>query len=86
MEVALGVGSLVLLVGGVCALVRRDIRPSQAATVLGIAVAVAAIALLATTLAPSFGSFYAFAVIAPTTLTGAVMAASVVGRPVRRGR
>jgi peptidoglycan/LPS O-acetylase OafA/YrhL len=82
MEVAIGVGSLVLLAGGLTAAVRRTIRPGQAAAVAGIAVAVAAIALFASWIGDN--GLYHFAVVAPTALAGIVMAVSVVSRPTRR--
>ncbi len=86
MEVALGVGSLVLLAGGVTAVVRRAIRPSQAVGVLAIAAAVAVIAVLADWLAEgrSLGAVYQFAVVAPTTLAGMAMAVSLVVQRQRR--
>jgi hypothetical protein len=86
MEVALGVGSLVLLAGGVTAVVRRAIRPSQAVGVLAIAATVAAIAVLADWLAEgrSLGGVYQFAVVAPTTLAGMAMAVSLVVQRQRR--
>jgi hypothetical protein len=82
MEIALGVGSLVLLAGGITAAVRRAIRPGQAAAVIGIAATVAAIAVLAGWVGQ--GAVYRFAVVAPTTLAGMAMAVSVVLRPPRR--
>jgi hypothetical protein len=82
MEVALGVGSLVLLAAGTTAAVRRAIRPGQALVVVGIAATVAAIALFAGWLGQ--GALYRFAVVAPTALAGIVMAVSVVLRPPRR--
>jgi hypothetical protein len=81
MEVAIGVGSLVLLAGGLTAAIRRAIRPGQAVAVVGIAVTVAAIALFASWLGQA--AIYRFAVVAPTTLAGIVMAVSVVLRPPR---
>ena len=82
MEVAIGVGSLVLLAGGVTAAVRRTIRPGQAVAIVGIAVTVAVIALFANWLEQA--AIYRFAVVAPTALAGIVMAVSVVSRPPRR--
>ena len=57
MEYALGIGSLVLLAGGVTAAARREIRPGQALTVVGIAAAVAAIVALADWLGGRLGAF-----------------------------
>jgi hypothetical protein len=85
MEVAMGVGSLVLLAAGVAAALRRTIRPTQALGVLGIAAAVAVVALLADLLADRLGGLYRFAVVAPTTVAGIVMAVSLATRPPRRG-
>jgi hypothetical protein len=79
MEVAIGVGSLVLLAGGLTGAVRRAIRPGQAVAVAGIAVAVGVIALFASWIGDS--AIYRFAVIAPTTVAGIAMAVSVVLRP-----
>jgi hypothetical protein len=84
MEIALGVGSVVLLAGGVTAAARRAIRPGQAWGVLGIAAAVAVIALLAGRVGQALGSGYQFAVVAPTTLAGIAMAVMLVLRPPRR--
>ncbi len=86
METAIGVGSLVLLAGGVTAAVRRAIRPGQAIGVLAIAATVAAIAVFADWLAEgrSLGAAYQFAVVAPTTLAGIVMAVSLVRQRPRR--
>jgi hypothetical protein len=84
MEIALGVGSLVLLAGGVTAASRQAIRPGQAWGVLGIAATVAVIALLAGRVGQDLGSLYQFAVVAPTTLAGIAMAVMLVLRPPRR--
>ena len=83
MQVALGVGSLVLLAGGSTAMVRRSMGPGQAISVLAIAVVVAVVALLADWLTRSrgLGSFYGPAVIVTTTLAGIVMAVAAVARP-----
>jgi hypothetical protein len=82
-DVALGVGSLVLMVGGITALVRRSIRPSQALGVLGVALAVAVI----TALASQFPSgVYRVLITLTTTAAGAVMAVAVAIRPQRRIR
>jgi hypothetical protein len=88
MEIALGVGSLVLLAGGVTAVVRRAIRPGQALGVVGIAAAVSIIAMLAGWLAEgrSLGAFYQFAVVGPATLAGIAMAVSLVLQRPRRIR
>lgn len=82
-DVALGVGSLVVLAGGITALVRRAIRPAQALGVLGVALAVAVIAALASHF-PS--SLYRVLIILTTTAAGAAMAVAVVTRPQRRIR
>ena len=86
METAIGVGSLVLLAGGVTAVVRRAIRPGQALGVVGIAAAVAVIAGLAGWFAErrSLGALYEFAVVAPTALAGIAMAISLVLQRPRR--
>jgi hypothetical protein len=84
MEFALGVGSLVVLAGGVAAALRREIRPGQATAVLGIAIAVAGIAALARMLSERLGGFYAVAIVLPTTLAGIAMAVALVTRPGRR--
>ena len=83
MEVAFGVGSLVLLAGGTTAFVRRSMRPGQAVSVVAIAIAVATVALLAQRLASGrgLGGFYTFAVTATTALAGIAMAIAVVARP-----
>jgi hypothetical protein len=83
MEVAFGVASLVLLAGGITAMIRRSMRPGQAVAVLIIAVVVAVVALLAQWLAGGrgFGGVYTFAVTATTALAGIVMAVAVVARP-----
>jgi hypothetical protein len=83
MEVAFGVGSLVLVAGGITAMIRKWMRPGQAVAVLVIAIAVAAVALLAQWLAHGrgLGGFYTFAVTATTTLAGIVMTIAVVSRP-----
>ena len=79
--VALGVGSLVLLAGGVAALVHRSMRPGQALGVLGVALAVVVIAALASEF-PS--GAYRVLIIGSTTVAGMAMAAAVVARPRRR--
>jgi hypothetical protein len=84
MEYAVGIGSLVLLAGGVSAAARREIRPGQALTVLGIAAAVAAIVALAGWLGGRLGAFYTVAIVLPTALAGIAMAVAVVTR--RPGR
>jgi hypothetical protein len=58
-------------------------RPGQAVSVLGIAVLVAVIALLAESLASGreLGSFYVVLVVATMTLAGIVAAVAVVLRP-----
>jgi hypothetical protein len=76
-DVVLGVASFVLLAGGVAAVVRRRMGPSQAAAVLAVAVGVAAVAAFATRF-PS--GVYATAVIATVTLAGIVMAVAVASR------
>jgi hypothetical protein len=82
-DVALGVGSLVVLVGGITALVKRSIRPSQALGVLGVALAVAVI----TALASHFPStFYRVLITLTTTTAGVLMAVAVATRPQRRIR
>jgi hypothetical protein len=83
MEVAFGVGSLVLLAGGITAMIRRSMRPGQAVSVLVIALVVTAVALLAQWLAHGrgLGGFYTFAVTATTALAGIAMAVAVVARP-----
>jgi hypothetical protein len=82
MEVAFGVGSLVLLAGGITAMIRRSMRPGQAVSVLLIALVVTAVALLAQWLAHGrgLGGLYTFAVTATTTLAGIAMAVTVVAR------
>jgi 1,4-dihydroxy-2-naphthoate octaprenyltransferase len=82
-DVALGAGSLVLFTGGLTAVVRRAMRPGQALGVLGLAIAVAAIAALASTF-PS--DFYRILIIGTTTVAGAAMAAAIVSRPLPRIR
>jgi hypothetical protein len=83
MEFAFGVGSLVLLAGGITALVRRSMTPGQAGGVLAIAAVVAAIAWLGDLLADrrSLGGFYSFALTASITLAGIAMAVAVVALP-----
>jgi hypothetical protein len=85
MELALGVGSLVLVAGGTAALIRRAMRPGQAVSVLGIAVLVAVIALLAESLARGrgLGSFYVVLVVATMTLAGMLAAVVVIVQPRR---
>lgn len=82
-DVALGVGSLVIVVGGVTALVRRAIRPGQALGVLGVAAAVSVIVALATRFP---GGFYPVLITLTTAAAGAGMAVAVVTRPERRIR
>jgi len=86
MEIAIGVGSLVLLAGGITAAVRRAIRASQVVGVIAIAGTVATVAVLADWLADgrSLGAVYQFAVVAPMTLAGIVMAVSLVLQRPRR--
>ena len=81
MEFALGIGSLVLFAGGVTAAARREIRPGQALTVLGIAAAVAVIVALADWVGGRLGGFYTAAIVLPTALAGMAMAVAVVTRP-----
>jgi hypothetical protein len=82
-DVALGAGSLVLLAGGLAAVVKRSMRPGQAVGVLAVAIAVAGIAALAS----SFPSdAYRILIIGTTTFAGAGMAAAIVSRPQRRIR
>jgi lipase chaperone LimK len=82
-DVALGVGSLVVLVGGITALVKRSIRPSQALGVLGVALAVAGITALASYF-PS--ALYRVLITLTMTVAGALMAVAVATRPQRRIR
>jgi hypothetical protein len=82
-DVALGVASVVVFVGGVTALVRRSLRPGQALGVLAVALAVATITALATTF-PS--SVYRVLIIITLALAGAAMAVAVATRPQRRIR
>ncbi len=82
-DVALGVGSLVLFVGGITALVRRSMRPSQALGILGVALAVATITALASVFP---GSDYRVLIIATLALAGGAMAVAVAIRPQRRIR
>jgi hypothetical protein len=86
MQVALGVGSLVLLAGGLVAVVKRRMTPVHAASVLLIAVVVAAVALLADWLAGrlGLGGFYVAMVVLTTTVAGIAMAVAVIIRPPRR--
>jgi hypothetical protein len=86
MQVALGVGSLVLLAGGLTAVVRRTMTPVQAVSVLVIAAVVAVVALLADWLAGrlGLGSFYVVAVVLTTTIAGVAMGVAVILRPPRR--
>ncbi len=82
-SLALGVGSLVLLTGGVAAMVKRTMRPGQALAVLGVAAAVTVIAALASAF-PS--EAYRILIIGTVTAAGAAMAAAIVARPQRRIR
>jgi hypothetical protein len=82
-DVALGAGSLILLTGGLTAVIRRAMRLGQALGVLALAIAVAGIAALASTF-PS--DFYRILIIGTTTLAGAGMAAAIVSRPLPRIR
>ena len=86
MQVALGVGSLVLLAGGVAAVVRRTMTPVQVASVLLIAGVVAVVTLLADWLSErlGLGGFYVFAVVLTITVAGIAMAIAVIIRPPRR--
>ena len=83
MEVALGLGSLVLLVGGVTGMVRRDLRPSAAVGIAAVAAMVAVVALAGQGLA---GTAYAVALIVPTTLGGLLAAVMIASRRTPRGR
>ena len=82
-DVALGVGSLVVLVGGITALVKRSIRPSQALGVLGVALAVAGITALASYFP---NALYRVLITLTMTVAGALMAVAVATRPQRRIR
>ena len=84
MQTALGVGSLVLMAGGVTALVRRALRPGQALGVVAIAVVVGLIAAFAHALGGRMGAVYEAAIVVSTTIAGIVMAVVVVTTPPRR--
>ena len=83
MQVAFGVGSLVLLAGGVAAMVKRSMRPGQAVGIVVIAIVVGVLALVARWLSTGrgLGGPYVFAVTATTTIAGMVMAIAVVTQP-----
>jgi hypothetical protein len=82
-NIALGVGSLALVAGGIAAVVRRSLRPGQAFGVLGIAVAMAGLTA-ATSLFPSG---VPRAVITVTlAVAGVAMAVAVATRPLPRFR
>jgi hypothetical protein len=87
-QVAMGTGALVLLAGGITAVVRREMRPGQALGVAGLALAVSALALLVSLLAGRSavtGGAYTFLVVATTTIGGMALAVAVVSaRPRRR--
>jgi hypothetical protein len=80
-DIALGVASLVLLTGGVVAVVKRAMRPGQALGVLGIGAAVFVIAAFASRFPSEFSRIL---IIGTVTAAGMAMAAAVVTRPPRR--
>jgi hypothetical protein len=82
-DVALGIGSLVLFVGGITAVVRRNLRPTQALGILGVALAVATITALASTFP---GTVYPVLIIITLALAGGAMAVAIGTRPERRIR
>jgi multisubunit Na+/H+ antiporter MnhE subunit len=75
-EIALAAGSVVLLAGGITAFVRRNIRPAQALSILGLAVGVVIIGVLADVLSrgTSVGGLWRAAVLIPTTVAATAMA------------
>lgn len=83
MEFVLGAGSLVLVAGGITALVRGSMGRRQALSVLAIAAAVVAVALLTSSLAEArgLGSVYVGLMIASMTLAGMLAAVAVILRP-----
>lgn len=85
-NLALAAGSLVLLAGGVTAMVKRAMRLSQALGVLGVAVAVAIIAGAASRLAgeSTAGTLYTAVIALTCAAGGAAMAVTIVTRPPRR--
>lgn len=87
-NLALSVGSLVLIAGGVAAIMRRAMRFSQALGVLGIAVAVALVAAFASRLVDegAVGTLYLAAVALTCAIGGAAMAVAIVVRRPNRLR
>jgi peptidoglycan/LPS O-acetylase OafA/YrhL len=82
-NVAIGVASLVLLAGGLTAVIKRTMRPGQALSILGVAVAVLAITALATRFQITF---YRVMIILPIAAAGIAMAVAIVLRPPPRIR
>lgn len=80
MELAVGAGSLVLLAGGLAAMIRRAMRPGQALSVAGIAAAVALIAWVAQIVGHGrpLGALYVFLVVVSMTVAGVAMAIAIV--------
>ena len=81
-NVALAVGSLVLLAGGVAAMVKRTMRPSQALSILVVAVGVAAVAAAATSIAGDgpLGALYTALIVLTCAVGGVSMAVAIVLR------
>jgi hypothetical protein len=81
-NVALAVGSLVLLAGGVASMVKRTMRPSQAISILVVAVGVAAVAAIATSIAGegAGGALFTAVIVLTCAVGGAAMAVAIVLR------
>jgi peptidoglycan/LPS O-acetylase OafA/YrhL len=82
MNIALGLGSLVLFAGVLAAVVQRSVRPVHALYVTGIAAVVGLITLAADAVASAHRSmaFFAFALLMTTTAAGVALAVAVVTR------
>jgi hypothetical protein len=83
MELALGTASLVLLAGGLTAVIRRAMTPGRALQVLVIAVGVGALSWAVETLdhGRHLGAFYVFLVIASMTVAGIAATIAVLSKP-----
>lgn len=82
-NVALAAFSLVLVSGGITAMIKKTMRPAQVLAILGTAIVVGGIALLASgfPIAP-----VKVAIILTCTIGGAAIAAAVITSPARKPR
>lgn len=87
-NIALAVGSLVLLAGGVTAMVKRAMRLSQALSIVVVAVGVAVVAATATSIAGdgAGGALYTALIVLTCAAGGVAMAVAIVLRKPNRLR